>query len=86
MIKVIKFSSTTCQPCKVLNPIIDEIKKENPDINFQYVDVYENLEITKNLHVTSVPTVIILKNEREVFRFSGIKSKQQINNLINQYK
>ena len=50
------------------------------------VDVDSNKTITSNYSVSSVPTVIIEKDGELVNRFSGVKSKLEIINLINQYK
>jgi thioredoxin 1 len=86
MIKVIKFSATWCGPCKVLAPIFDQVKSEISGVSFVDIDVDRNKDIASKYLVSSVPTVIIEKNGELVNRFSGIKSKSDIINLINQYK
>ena len=86
MIKVIKFSSTWCQPCKMLDPIFDQVKSEVFGVSFETIDVDTNKDITSKYSVSNVPTVIIEKNGELVNRFSGVKSKLEIINLINQYK
>jgi len=86
MIKVIKFSATWCGPCKVLAPIFDQVKSETSGVSFVDIDVDTNKNIATQYLVSSVPTVIIEKNGEIVTRFSGIKSKSDIINLINQYK
>ena len=86
MIKIIKFSASWCQPCKVLKPIMDEVKNENPNVIFENIDVDQNKDFAMQSGVTSVPTVIIYKNGNEASRFSGVKTKTTINNIINQYK
>ena len=40
----------------------------------------------KAFGISSVPTVIVMKNGSEVHRFSGVKPKNVINSIINQYK
>jgi thioredoxin 1 len=86
MIKVIKFSASWCGPCKMLAPIFDQVKSEVSEVSFMDVDVDTNKDITSKYSVSSVPTVIIEKNGELVNRFSGVKSKLEIINLINQYK
>ena len=86
MIKVIKFSASWCGPCKMLAPIFDQVKSEVSGVSFMDVDVDSNKTITSNYSVSSVPTVIIEKDGELVNRFSGVKSKLEIINLINQYK
>jgi thioredoxin 1 len=86
MIKVIKFSASWCGPCKALAPVMDEVKKENPGISFEDVDVDTQAEQTVKFGINAVPTVVVLKNDSEVHRFSGAKPKNVINSILNQYK
>jgi thioredoxin 1 len=86
MIKVIKFSSTWCQPCKMLAPIFGEVQNEVSDVMFETIDVDTNRDKATQYSVSSVPTVIIEKDGQIVNRFSGVKPKIAIVSLINQYK
>jgi thioredoxin 1 len=86
MIKVIKFSSLWCQPCKQLSPIFEQVKSQVSDVSFVDIDVDSNKEITSKYSVSSIPTVVIEKDGVVVDRFTGIKPQNQIVNLINQYK
>ena len=86
MIRVIKFSSTWCQPCKMLAPIFDQVRSEVSGVSFTDIDVDASKDLAFQYSVSSVPTVIIEKDGVVVNRFSGIKPKGEIVNLINQYK
>jgi thioredoxin 1 len=86
MLKVIKFSATWCGPCKALSPVLNEVKGEHPNVMFEDVDVDQNKDYAMQLGISSVPTVIVMKNGSEVHRFSGVKPKNVINSIINQYK
>jgi len=86
MLKIIRFTSSWCQPCKALAPILDQLQLENPNISFETIDVDQNKEITSNYRVTSVPTIVFVKNGIEATRFTGVKSKTVIQSLINQLK
>lgn len=86
MIKVTKFSASWCGPCKMLAPIMDQVKSEVSGVSFLDVDVDQNRDLAFMNSVSSVPTVIIEKNGEVVSRFSGVKTKAEILNLINQYK
>ena len=86
MIKILRFTSNWCQPCKALAPIMNDVQNEQPGIIFEAIDVDQNKDMTSIYRVSSVPTVIITKNGVEVTRFAGIKPKSAIHNLINQYK
>jgi len=86
MIKILRFTSNWCQPCKALAPIMNDIQNEQQGIMFETIDVDQNKDAVSLYKVSSVPTVVITKNGTEVTRFTGIKPKAAIHNLINQYK
>jgi len=86
MIKITRFTAEWCQPCKALAPIMNDIQNEQQGVMFETIDVDQNKDAVSLYKVSSVPTVVITKNGTEVTRFTGIKPKAAIHNLINQYK
>jgi len=86
MIKIIRFTSTWCQPCKILAPIFGELQNEVSDVMFETIDVDYNKDKASQYSVSGIPTVIIEKDGQIVNRFSGVKPKMAIISLINQYK
>jgi thioredoxin 1 len=86
MIKIIRFTASWCGPCKMLAPIFGEIQNEVSGVSFETVDVDINKSKASQYSVSSVPTVIIEKDGQVVNRFSGVKPKNAIISLINQYK
>lgn len=85
MIKVIKFGASWCGPCKMLDPILKELKDEMIDVEFQFVDVEEDPETTANFGVMGVPRTMIYKNDERVEDFAGFKPKSEIYELINKH-
>tara|TARA_B110000285_G_scaffold43859_1_gene48801 strand:+ start:592 stop:843 length:252 start_codon:yes stop_codon:yes gene_type:complete len=82
MNKLIYISSTWCQPCKTLAPIMDQVSSTG--IPVQKIDADQNPEITSQYGVRSVPTVIKVNSSGgEIGRFSGIKQVQEIINFYN---
>lgn len=86
MIKIIRFTASWCGPCKMLAPIFGEVQNEVSGVSFETVDVDINKDRATQYSVSSVPTVIIEKDGQVVNRFSGVKPKNAIISLINQYK
>lgn len=86
MLQILDFHATWCGPCKMLSPVLNAIEKENTNINIKKLNVDENKELVTKYGVTSVPTVIFVKNDQEVSRFNGFQPKEKIQSLINQYK
>jgi thioredoxin 1 len=86
MLEILDFHAIWCGPCKMLSPVLDEIQKTNSDINIRKINTDENKEMTQQYNVVSVPTVVFVKDNKEISRFNGFKSKDYIQSLINQYK
>ncbi len=84
MVTVKKFSATWCGPCRMLAPVMNEIKGQFSNVKFEEYDIDEYSEITEQYGVRSVPTVIIEKNGVELQRFSGLSSKIAYVNAINE--
>jgi thioredoxin 1 len=87
--KLIDFWAEWCQPCKMMNPIIDEIEKEYPELIIERVNVDEDIQKSKDLLVTSIPTYILLDEEgKEIKRVVGAMPKFRfLNELgINDFK
>jgi thioredoxin 1 len=82
MVEVKKFYGEWCSPCKLLAPVIEEIKKEMPNVKFVDVDVDENGDLASQYGVRGVPTVVIEKDGVEVKRFVGMKQKSELVNEI----
>ncbi len=82
MVEVKKFSASWCGPCKMLAPIVNEIKKEMTDVKFVDVDVDENYELASKYGVRGVPTVVIERDGVEVKRFTGLQQKGVLVNEI----
>lgn len=84
MVTVKKFSAVWCGPCRVLAPVMNEIKGNFSNVKFEEYDIDEYSDVTEQYGVRSVPTVIIVKDGIEVNRFTGLSSKMAYINAINE--
>jgi thioredoxin 1 len=83
---LILFSAEWCGPCKIIKPILEEIKSEmDEDFPFYVIDVNESVKTTEKYNVRNIPTGVILVDGEEKIRFTGAKNKEQIKNLINNF-
>lgn len=83
MIKLIDFYADWCGPCKVMGPIFEEIEKEyEGKVEFQKVDVEAEQDIAAKYEIMSIPTFVILKNDKETDRKTGAMPKDMVTQWI----
>ena len=75
---LIDFYATWCAPCKAQSPIIDEIAAERDDITVGKIDVDEQGALAAMCSVSSIPTLVIVKNGEIVARTVGLTSKKDV--------
>jgi thioredoxin 1 len=80
---VVDFHALWCSPCKMQSPILKEVAEELGDkIRIIKIDVNQNAEIASRYNVQSVPTIIIFKNGKLLWRQSGVVSKNQLKSVL----
>jgi thioredoxin 1 len=84
MLEVKKFSAVWCQPCKTLAPTFNEVKNSFSGVSFNEYDVDDNSDIASQFGIRSVPTVLLVKDGKEVKRIVGAQSKMVYENAINE--
>jgi len=83
---LIDFHATWCGPCKAQAPILKEVAKETKaKVRVVKIDVDKNQTIAAKYDVRGVPTLALFKNGKVVWKQSGMQTKQQIINVIEQY-
>ena len=82
---VVDFHALWCSPCKMQSPILKEVANELGDrIKVIKIDVDQNSEIAGRYNIQSVPTLIMFKNGKQIWRQSGVVSKNQLYNILTQ--
>jgi len=76
---LVDFWAEWCGPCKLIEPILEEIASENEGrLKVGKLNVDDNLEITRRFEVLSVPTMILFKDGEPQLRLVGAKGKAQL--------
>ena len=73
---LIDFWASWCMPCKVIGPILNEIADEIGDTaRIAKVNVEEQQQLAAQFGVRNIPTLVLMKNGKEINRFVGVKPK-----------
>jgi len=81
---LVDFYADWCGPCKMQAPILKEVSSEiGGKARIIKIDVDKNQPIAQQYQVRSIPTLILFKKGRLLWRQSGVATKQQLIDLIN---
>lgn len=68
---LLDFWADWCQPCKLMNPVLDQIEKEYPNIKLVKINVDEDSAMVQEYNVTTVPTYVLMKEkDNEIVSFA----------------
>jgi thioredoxin 1 len=84
---LIDFYADWCGPCKMLGPILKQVKEELGDtIKIVKIDVDKNQSIASKYQVRGVPTMLLFKDGKQLWRQSGVLPKKEIINIVESYR
>jgi thioredoxin 1 len=76
---IVDFHALWCSPCKIQSPILKEVATElGEKVRVIKIDVDQNSEISRQFNIQSVPTIIVFKSGKVIWRQSGVVSKNQL--------
>lgn len=83
-VTLVDFYADWCGPCRMIAPIVEELSNEMEGVaKIAKVDIEKAQGVTASFGVTSIPTILLFKDGKEVQRVVGLKGKDDLKAMIN---
>ena len=81
---LLDFWASWCGPCQMISPIVEEVAKERDDITVGKINVDEQMKLAQEFGISSIPTLVVMKNSKITNKSVGLISKSEILSLLDE--
>jgi len=79
---VLDFGSRSCRPCKVMEPFLESVLSEYPDIKLVKIDVEEEPGVASKFEIRGIPHLVFLQSGEEKGRLSGGHGSKRLKEFV----
>ena len=79
---LVDFYADWCGPCKMQAPIVEQLSEERADVKFVKLNVDDAPVIAMQLGISSIPTIMVVKNGEITYKEAGLTPKAELEKLI----
>lgn len=84
---LVDFFATWCGPCKMMHPVLEQLKEEMGDsLRIIKIDIDKNEALMEQYRIQSVPTLMLFREGQQLWRQSGAMPLAELTNIINSHK
>jgi thioredoxin 1 len=81
-LKLVDFWAEWCPPCRMFGPVFEKASERHPDAVFGKVDTEAQPEIAATFDITSIPTLMIIRDSVVLYAQPGALPEQALEELI----
>ena len=84
---LVDFFATWCGPCKMMHPVLEQLKEEMGDsLRIIKIDIDKNEALMEQYRIQSVPTLMLFRKGDALWRQSGAMSLSDLKKVVNSYQ
>jgi thioredoxin-like negative regulator of GroEL len=79
---VLYFTAEWCKPCEKVKPIVEQLNRDQITARFFMIDADSETEMVEDFSIKSIPTFVLIEDNKEVGRINGAKTREELITFI----